>query len=515
MTRTRGGTGGWLPAVVLGWALVVVLGSAAWGQVDGPPAEGGPAHSQVPESPPPALEGQPQVPPAPPDTTSAKEVPVKADAGVCDGLPLPARLSCNAGTAVLGAVRNPVGTAGDAAEAVVGAAFDKAAGLSVQALTDWVVGGAGWLMNELSGIIDRTTSPKLEAEWFASHYRTMVALAAVMVLPLLLLSILGAVVTQDLSRLLRTVFGFLPLAGIFAGAAVALVSVALTVTDGMTSWVSQGAGADASAFLSNAAGALGTIRGTASNGSLFAVFLGAVVMAVGAVVVWLELLVRQAAVYIAVLFLPVAIAGVVWPATAHWCKRLVHILVAVVLSKFVIAAILSLAASGLAASGDQGGFGAVLSGGALLTLAALAPLALLRLVPVLEAGVLTTATLKGERSSATSAALGGPQWLYGQARGWAARDAATPPPPTWAGRTGAAGGSASVGGATALAVAAGQAHSQAQPTNNSAAPVGVGTGGGGSHRRNPSRHAPAVGIPEVPRSTDPSRGDRSGDDRGH
>ena len=108
-------------------------------------------------------------------------------------------------------------------------------------------------------------------------------------------------------------------------------------------------------------------------------FLGAAVMAVGAVVVWIELLVRQAAIYVAVLFLPLAVAGLVWPATAHWFKRLAHILVAVILSKFVIAAILSLAASGLAASTpDGGGFSAVLGGGALLTLAALSPLALLR-----------------------------------------------------------------------------------------------------------------------------------------
>ena len=44
-----------------------------------------------------------------------------------------------------------------------------------------------------------------------------------------------------------------------------------------------------------------------SEASLFAVFLGAIVMAVGAVVVWVELLVRQAAIYVAVLFLPIAL----------------------------------------------------------------------------------------------------------------------------------------------------------------------------------------------------------------
>ena len=191
--------------------------------------------------------------------------------------------------------------------------------------------------------------------------------------------------------------------------------------------------------------------------ALFAVFLGAIVMAVGAVVVWIELLVRQAAVYVAVLFLPISIAGIVWPATAHWFKRLVHILVAVVLSKFVIAAILSLAASGLAATGDEGGFGAVLSGGALLTLAAISPLALLRLVPVVEAGVVSSGSVRGGKTGATGSALGGPGWLYGQAKGWMARNESTPAPRTWTRTAGAVGGAGPVGGAVAVATAGGQA----------------------------------------------------------
>jgi len=248
----------------------------------------------------------------------------------------------------------------------------------------------------------------------------------------------------------------------------------LAITDGMTAWVSQGSGADATAVLTRSADALHNLQ-SGSQASLFAVFLGAIVMAVGAVVVWIELLVRQAAIYVAVLFLPLAIAGIVWPATSHWFKRLAHILVALILSKFVIAAILSLAASGLAAdTADGGGFSAVLGGGALLTLAAVAPLALLKLAPILEAGLVTsTQSARSGRTAGTSAAVGGPGWLYGQARNWATRDSTTPPPRTWtttpgagprtgAGRTGAASG-AGKGGANPWAAAAGAA-GQWRPT---------------------------------------------------
>ena len=97
----------------------------------------------------------------------------------------------------------------------------------------------------------------------------------------------------------------------------------------------------------------------------------ALLIAVAAFVLWLELLIRAAAVYVAVLFLPLALATLVWPAVSHWCRRLVETLAALILSKFVIVATLSLAAgavaSGTAGTGAHGsGFSAVLAGGALL-----------------------------------------------------------------------------------------------------------------------------------------------------
>ena len=86
--------------------------------------------------------------------------------------------------------------------------------------------------------------------------------------------------------------------------------------------------------------------------------LVALLVAVAAFVLWLELLIRAAAVYVAVLFLPLALATLVWPAVSHWCRRLVETLAALILSKFVIVATLSLAAgavsSGTAGTGAHG-----------------------------------------------------------------------------------------------------------------------------------------------------------------
>jgi hypothetical protein len=129
----------------------------------------------------------------------------------------------------------------------------------------------------------------------------------------------------------------------------------------------------------------------------FVLLVVALLVVLGALALWVELLIRSAAVYVAVLFLPLALGSLVWPAISHWCRRVVDALAALILSKFVIVAILSLAVGALASgtgSGSSsatggGGVSTVLAGAALLLLAAFSPYTLLRLVPLAEAGAIS------------------------------------------------------------------------------------------------------------------------------
>jgi len=87
-------------------------------------------------------------------------------------------------------------------------------------------------------------------------------------------------------------------------------------------------------------------------------------------------------------------------------------LTALILSKFVIVATLSLAAgavsSGTAGTGDAGsGFASVLAGGALLVLATFVPFSILRLIPMVEAGAI--GHLDGMRQRATASLTQGPR----------------------------------------------------------------------------------------------------------
>jgi TrbL/VirB6 plasmid conjugal transfer protein len=207
-------------------------------------------------------------------------------------------------------------------------------------------------------------------------------------MPLLLAALISAVIHQDPGRLVRAVAVHLPLAVLGGFAAVQLTEVALNATDELCRLVSRGMGNDVPGALVHIG--VATQAAALPSGNLlaggFLAFVVALLVVVGAVLIWLELLVRSAAIYVAVLFLPLTLAGLVWPATARWAKRLVEILVALILSKFVVVAVISLAVSGLAAPTD--GLAAGFGGAALLLLAGFAPFALLRLVPIVEAGVI-------------------------------------------------------------------------------------------------------------------------------
>lgn len=270
------------------------------------------------------------------------------------------------------------------------------AGDVLSAIVSWIVQGASWLLDQLGGVMSSTTSVDLGASWFAQHYAVMGSLAGVVAVPMLLLSAIQAIYRQSPGVLARAAFVHLPLAGLLTAVAVQLVQLSLTVTNALCTAVSQGAGGDIAKTLTGVATMLVT-TGPGLPG--FVVGLGALLVVVGALTLWLELIVRSAAVYVAVLFLPMAMASLIWPAVSHWCRRLVETLVAVVLSKFVVVAVLSLA---VGAIGTGTGFATLLSAAALLLLASFTPFTLLRLVPMIESGA--ALQLEGARQRVRNAA---------------------------------------------------------------------------------------------------------------
>ncbi|MDA8076570.1 MAG: hypothetical protein M0Z40_15325 [Actinomycetota bacterium] len=287
--------------------------------------------------------------------------------------------------------------AGNASSAIAAGALSAFAG--------WIVEGATWLLRALGNAISSTTTVDLRAPWFLLHLRVMLAVAAFAAVPMLLLAAVQAVYHQSAAGLVRAAFVHLPLAGLLSAVAAQLVQLALGVTDALCTTVTASTGGELAKALTSIGRALSHEPTPLPT---FVMTIGALLIVSGAFALWLELLMRSAAIYAAVLFLPLAFASLVWPAVSHWCRRLVETLAALVLSKFVVVAVLSLAV-GAVSSGA--GFSTILAGGALLLLAAFTPFTLLRLVPLVEVGA--ALQLEGARQRVRGAWGRGPDSAVG------------------------------------------------------------------------------------------------------
>src|SRR6516225_1987226 len=253
---------------------------------------------------------------------------------------------------------NPICQIGSLGGSLAASGFESV----LNGIGQWVASGAEWLLGQIGDVLVSTTTVDLGAAWFRDHYGQMTALASVVILPMLLVSIVQAIVRQDPAQLVRRFLLRLPLALLLGVVAIQIVIMGLSVTDEMSNAVAGGTGTDLTSLLSGVTKGLVAAAADPTIAS-FVLLLIALLIAVAAFVLWLELLIRAAAVYVAVLLLPLALAALVWPAVSHWCRRLVETLAALILSKFVIVATLSLAAgavaSGVSGSPNGGGFNAV------------------------------------------------------------------------------------------------------------------------------------------------------------
>ncbi|MGN6258335.1 MAG: hypothetical protein ACTHN3_11390 [Solirubrobacterales bacterium] len=325
----------------------------------------------------------------------------------------PAGDACNAvSDAVTGTVTKPIT---DALKGVGNSIF--------QQITTWVAEGASWLIGQVVSAIEETTTPELTTRGFLAEYAQMAQIAALMGLAMLLLAVLEGLAQGNAGLLARVVLVNLPLAFIATSVAYAVVQLLLVATDGISHAIATASHDNSTHFFRSAITGLGEAGGTAGKEvggvaggppgavegqaagtvevPLFVTFLAAIIGAFAAFMVWLELLMRDAAIYVVALFMPLALAASIWPRWSGALRRSGELLVVVIGSKFVIVSIISLAAGLVAES--EGRVEHILAASALMLLACFAPFVLLKLVPFAE-GAMTAAY--GRRSAAGGAVSG-------------------------------------------------------------------------------------------------------------
>ena len=235
------------------------------------------------------------------------------------------------------------------------------------------------LMKDVLGAIGSTTTIGFgHQDWFSSVSQRLLPVEGLVMAPLLFAATIGAIVRQDMRRLARAWAIGLPVGVLGGYAAVKLAQTGINITDAVSTMVQV----QVAPKLEN------DFTSAVSLGVVHSVNVGPVgglislVVVLAGLALWLELVLRSASVELAIFFMPLALAGVVWPATAHWAKRLVGILGALLLAKPVIVAALCLGDNALTSA--QSGVSSMITGAAILLLAAFAPMVLLKLVPIVE-----------------------------------------------------------------------------------------------------------------------------------
>jgi hypothetical protein len=301
--------------------------------------------------------------------------------------PQPTARSCAAGPGgLIGCIPGAQSLLGGAAQAVGGSVM--------QGFTVFFTAGAKWFIEQLQPFLVAADRPDLSAAWWVGKHNQMLALAWVVAAATLLLALIDAAAKGTWEGLGRAVLVDVPVAAVVGGFGPLVIQYLVDLADWLSSRLLQNLGADAGKTLASSAQWLATFGAASGNPStpLLAGFVVALLTILGAVLVFLELLLRANAIYLIAALIPVVYAVRIWPAARGVARRTTEALVAIILAQPVVALAISLGAAAGASLGGVGDaslkdFGTAVAGAVFLLLAALAPWGMLSLMPALEAAM--------------------------------------------------------------------------------------------------------------------------------
>lgn len=278
------------------------------------------------------------------------------------------------------------GVAKNVAGAFGGWAWDKV----TAGLAKWVLEAVASLIEGVVGFLQNSTKVDITAVWFSgegSPYATVREIAIVLTLGFALLAIVSGTVRGDPVGMFTRVAVGLPVTALAMAVAIPVVAILLELVDQLSIAVLDPASAPAIEFLSG----FGETAAKASGG--FAVVLVGLLAVLAALMVWAELLVRAALIYLIVAISPLVLAATLWPATRGVLRRTVEVLVALIVSKLVVCIAIAVGAAALGGAGTQdtdtsGAIGTLMIGAAILAMAAYSPFLVLRLIPIVESATI-------------------------------------------------------------------------------------------------------------------------------
>ncbi|MGW1973794.1 hypothetical protein ACWCOY_36830, partial [Streptomyces tubercidicus] len=231
----------------------------------------------------------------------------------------------------------------------------------------------------LSEAVTKTAAVDFTNKAFLTQYAVVFAASTFLTLLLWLLAVAKrAVRGVPLTEALTEAVGFLWLTVIASAFTPLILYTVVSATDGITEVIASGTAANTDVFFGSFTDAL--TKGSDIGGGPIMLIVVSLVSVLAAGVLWLELVIRAALLYVGALLGTAVYSGLVDKNMWHHVRRWAGIMIAVILVKPVIVIVLGLAGA-LSGSDGPTAFGAVVSGLAIILLAIFASAMIYRFVP--------------------------------------------------------------------------------------------------------------------------------------
>ncbi|KUO20543.1 hypothetical protein [Streptomyces dysideae] len=238
---------------------------------------------------------------------------------------------------------------------------------------------AAWTIDKLSEAVNDTANVDFTNPKFLQQYAVVFAASTILTLLLWLLAVAKrAVRGVPLTTAISEAIGFLWLTVLASAFTPLILYTVVSATDGITEVLAKTTGDQTDTFFGTFSGALE--KGEDIGGGPIMLIVVSLVSILAAGVLWLELVIRAALLYVGALLGTVVYAGLVDKNLWSHVRRWAGIMIAVILVKPVIVIVLGLAGA-LSADDGPDAFSAVVSGLAIILLAIFASAMIYRFVP--------------------------------------------------------------------------------------------------------------------------------------
>ncbi|WP_432054842.1 hypothetical protein [Streptomyces sp. bgisy022] len=238
---------------------------------------------------------------------------------------------------------------------------------------------ASWTIKKLSAAVQETAQVDFTNPTFLQQYAVVFAASTILTLLLWLLAVAKrAVRGVPLTTALSEAMGFLWLTVLASAFTPLILYTVVSATDGVTDVLAKATGDQTDTFFGTFSAALE--KGEDIGGGPIMLIVVSLVSILAAGVLWLELVIRAALLYVGALLGTVVYAGLVDKNLWGHVRRWAGIMIAVILVKPVIVIVLGLAGA-LSADDGPDAFSAVVSGLAIILLAIFASAMIYRFVP--------------------------------------------------------------------------------------------------------------------------------------